>query len=72
MSTQLNALYSKKKAANEDTTAIKEACDAYKLAVDIVYDLGMLPPKLIKTIWAVKSALDGYVSASASVYNKAA
>lgn len=72
MSTQLNALYSKKKAANEDTTAIKEACDAYKLAVDVMYDLGMLPPKLIKTIWAVKSACDGYVSASASVYSKAA
>lgn len=72
MSAQLNSLYTKKKAANEDTTSIKEACDAYKLAVDIVYDLGLLPPKLIKTIWAVKSALDGYVSASASAYSKAA
>lgn len=72
MSTQLNALYNKKKAANEDTTAIKEACDAYKLAVDVMYDLGMLPPKLIKTIWAVKSACDGYVSVSASAYSKAA
>jgi len=72
MSSQLNALYNKKKAANEDTAAIKEACDAYKLAVDVMYDLGMLPPKLIKTIWAAKSACDGYVSASASAYSKAA